>query len=297
MKMSKGLKLTLAVLLSIIAVVLTAGLVIIIKSDFKFNFDEISISSNLSTNLIEEKEIDNIKDLDINTSVADIYVEESDRNTIKVELYSNYAEKYEITEEDDSIKVVLEDKKITGFNFFRKLANVKIYVPKEYSNLIKIDSKAADIKIGNISNANLQIKSDVGDIKVKEINNVEITDRVGDIKIEKVNTLVTEVKTGDTKIGTVNNIKAKTTTGDIKIETVNNSLNLTSKTGDIKIQTANIKEDSKIVSNVGDVKIKKTTGCYIEGKTNVGDTDINNNDRKSDITLKITSSVGDIRVN
>lgn len=295
--MNKGLIITLISLLSIIAVGLIVGLVLAIKSDFKFNFDEIDISSNLSTNLIEEKEIENIKDLDINTNIADVNIEESDRNNIKVELYSNHVKNYEITEEENTIKVIFEEKKLTGFVFFRKIANAKIYVPKKYSNLIKIDSKTGDIKIGSIANANLQVKSDVGDVKVKEVDKATITDRVGDVKFEKVNELVTEVKTGDTKVTTVNDIKSKTTTGDIKIITVNNSLNLTSKTGDIKVETANLKEDSKIVSNVGDVNIKKTTGCYVEGKANVGDTNINNNDRKSDVILKITSSVGDIKVN
>ena len=45
------------------------------------------------------------------------------------------------------------------------------------------------------------------------------------------------------------------------------------------------------------IDIKNISGCYVEGSTNVGDTDINNKDRKSDIILKVKTRVGDIDIN
>ena len=42
---------------------------------------------------------------------------------------------------------------------------------------------------------------------------------------------------------------------------------------------------------------KNIRGCYIEADTKVGDTKVNNLDRKSDVILSITSRVGDIKVN
>ena len=95
----------------------------------------------------------------------------------------------------------------------------------------------------------------------------------------------------------VENIYAKLNTGDIKINNIINYMDLYTRTGDIKVDNADINKNSKIESNIGDVKLRKVSGCYIEASTKVGDTNINNTDRKSDIILKIKSKVGDIKVN
>ena len=92
-------------------------------------------------------------------------------------------------------------------------------------------------------------------------------------------------------------IMPKLVTGDITLGDINGSLDLTLTTGDIKVDKANLTKNSIIKSGTGDVKIRKTTNCYVEATTKVGDTRVNNNDRKSDNVLTITSRVGDIRVN
>ena len=43
--------------------------------------------------------------------------------------------------------------------------------------------------------------------------------------------------------------------------------------------------------------ISNIKNVYIDSKTDYGDNDINNNDRKSDIVLKIKNNCGDIKVN
>lgn len=292
--MNKKISIILIILLSILSILLIGGLVIGINSNYYF--DNFVITDNYSNKLIQEKEISNINDLNVEVDASDVKIETHDSNSIKVELYSSNPKSYEITEDNSMIKVVLKEKK-RPFTFFRKNAIAKIYVPENYSNNIVINSVVGDVKIGDVKNATLNVKSDVGDVKVTNISKATINSRVGDIKIENVNELVSEVQTGDTKVGIVNTINSKTKTGDIKIDSVNNSLKLESKTGDIKIDNANIEENSKITSDVGDVKIKTTTGCYIEGNTSVGETKIKNNDRKSNIELIITSRVGDIKVN
>ena len=69
------------------------------------------------------------------------------------------------------------------------------------------------------------------------------------------------------------------------------------KTGDVQIQNAKIEDNSKINVTYGDVTIYKTGKYYVEGIVEVGDVRIKNIDRKSDLELKITVKVGDIRVN
>lgn len=294
--MNKGVTITLITLLSLLTISLIIGLVVLLKSDFNFssfNFDE----SMVSETLVEEKEINNIKDLDIKTDVADIIITDEDRQTIKVELYSDYVKNYEITEEGNKIKVVFEQKTKGIFNFFKKSPYVKIYVPKNYNNNILVDSNVGDVKIENLKYASLTAKVNTGDIKIKEIDNAVVNVNTGDVKIEKVNKLTSDMGTGDLKITSVNELVSKNKTGDVKINEVNGFIDITSTTGDIKIETANITKNSKIISNTGDIKIQNTNGCFVEGKTNVGDNDINNNNRKSDIVLIINNNVGDISVN
>ena len=295
--MNKVLTIILITILSIITFGLIVGLWFLIKTDFSFSsLGKFNFASTESTNLIESKEIITLKDLDIKTDVTDVNIEETDNETIKIELYSDNAINHEITENENNIKVVLEEKKKVGFYLFKKNPVVRIYLPKGYNKNIVADSNVGDIKIGHLPNATLNAQLDVGDVKVKEINTADVVTRVGDVKIENVNKLVTDVKTGDIKVQQVNNITSKSKTGDVKLGTVKGSVDITTGTGDVKIENATIEKNSKIDSNVGDVKINNIKGCYVEAKTNIGDVKVTNNDRKSEIELTIISHVGDIKV-
>ena len=72
--MSKGLTATLITLLSVLAIGIVVALVLLLKTEFKFDFTNIEANS-LSKKLVEEKEINDIKDLDISNGVADIIIE------------------------------------------------------------------------------------------------------------------------------------------------------------------------------------------------------------------------------
>jgi len=47
---------------------------------------------------------------------------------------------------------------------------------------------------------------------------------------------------------------------------------------------------------MGDVSIGRTNDILIDAKTSLGEVDVRNNDYKSEITLKIDNSCGDITV-
>lgn len=294
--MNKALTIILIILLTIITIGLSVSLYFMINGKFNFkNLKNINFD-NVSTTLVDSKEITTLKDLDIKTNVVDISIEENDTNTIKIELYSDYPKNYEITENENNIKVVLEEEKKAGFYVFKKVPKVKIFMPVNYSKNIIVNSTVGDVKIASFPNAILNAKLDVGDLKIKQIKNAKANLRIGDVKIERINTLTTVLKTGDIKIQNVNEIIAKVQTGDVKIDSINGYLNIKSTTGDVKIQDATINKNSKIESKVGDVKINNINGCYVNAKTNVGDTKVNNKERKSDIELTITNNIGDIKV-
>ena len=292
--MNKGLTITLIVLLSILLIGVVGVMIFLFKGNY--DFSTFNIGFGESKTLVDEKEIINIKNLNIEANRADVLVETKEENTsIKVELYSDYVEEYEITENEEEIKVVLKDKKFSGFNM--KGSRVKIYVPTTYDKDIKVVNITGDIKIDKLSKSNLDLKLTTGDIIVKEANDIVVSLTTGDVEVGNVNKATITGTTGDIDVDNSNIVKIKLTTGDITLGDVNNSLNLTSTTGDIKIDEANLGANSSIKSGTGDVKIRETSNCYVEAKTNVGDTRINNNDRKSDNVLTITSRVGDIRVN
>lgn len=292
--MNKGLTVTLIVLLSILLAGVVGVMIFLFKGDI--NFNNFIVAFGESKTLVEEKEIVNIKKLNIEANRADVIIEPKEENTfIKVELYSDYAEEYEITEKDDEIKVVLKDEKFVGIN--TKGSRVKIYVPTTYDKDIKVVNKTGDIKIGKLSESNIDISLTTGDIAVKEAKDIIASLTTGDVEITSANKATITGTTGDIDVDDINMIKVKLTTGDITLGDVNASLDLQSTTGDIEITNANLTKNSSIKSGTGDVKIKKTSNCYIDAKTKIGDTKVNNNDRKSDNVLTITSRVGDIRVN
>ena len=292
--MNKGLTITLIVLLSILLAGVVGVMIFLFKGDI--NFNNFIVAFGESKTLVEEKEINSIKKLNIEANRADVLVEVKEENTsIKVELYSDHAEEYEITEKENEIKVVLKDEKFTGFN--TKGSRVKIYVPSTYDKDIKVVNKTGDIKIDKLSKSDLDLKLTTGDIIVSEAKDALISLTTGDVEVGKVNKADITGVTGDIDVDDSNIVKVKLTTGDITLGDVNESLDLTSTTGDIKIDEANLQTNSSIKSGTGDVKIRETSNCYIEANTKVGDTRINNNDRKSDNVLTITSRVGDIRAN
>ena len=294
--MNNGLRITLITLLSILLIFVVGIMVFLFKGNY--NFSTINFSFGESKTLVDEKEITSIKNLNIESNVADVIIEtkEGYTNSIKVELYSDHAEEYEITEKNDEIKVVLKDKRVVTM-FGSNSSRIKIYVPATYDKYVVITNRTGDITIGKLPNSDFNISLTTGDVKAEQANNMIISLTTGDVELNKVFNGDITATTGDVDINSIDKVKVKLTTGDITIGKISNSLSLTSTTGDVRITDANLKANSNIKSGTGDVRINNTTGCYIDAKTNVGDTRVDNNDRKSDIVLTITSRVGDIRVN
>ena len=273
--MGRGFKITLIIILSIIAVALIGILTLLLVRGTKFNF---KFNMKFSDKLIEEKEIVDLKDLKIDTNVADIDIETSDDEKVTVKLYCDECEENKITENENEIFVVLKDKKKT-FRLFSKGPRIIVTVPKTYNKNIGIKGDVADVDMAPLKDATLNLELTTGDLDASDLDKANI-----------------KVTTGDVDIDNINDLVCKATTGDIKARSVNNHLEISVVTGDIKIERVNLNENSLIKTNTGDVKIEYTNNIYIEGKTNIGKARINTNDRKSDIVLSIESNVGDIKV-
>lgn len=274
--MGKGFKIFLVFLLSIIAIALTGILVLLIMRSPSTGL-VFSLGESYSENLLEEKTIEELKDIKVNTNSVDVIVETGDEEVINVKLYSDHPEEYSITE-GRTVNVVLKNKK-KWFNLFSKGSRVVITVPESYENKITANGGVGDVKVSSLPNAYLVVDKSVGDVKVETIKKANIKLTTGDIKISNINELDAKLTTGDVKLGKVD--------GYIKIDTT---------TGDVKIEKANILENSSIKNNVGDVKIEKINKIYVDAKTSVGSTKIGTIDRRSDVELIISSNVGDVKV-
>ena len=84
--------------------------------------------------------------------------------------------------------------------------------------------------------------------------------------------------------------------GNTEVGTILNKCNIDTDCGNITIDNLEIKENSTIKSDLGDVEIKETNDIYIDAKVDLGHVEINNNNRNSDITLKIDSDCGNVKV-
>ena len=212
-------------------------------------------------------------------------------------------------------KIDLKDFKLSfGTNYSKK-----IVVDNEYENNfdeISIRTEAGDIKIKESENEKIRVvvygskkRTTINDedekleiiTKTKRCNGFCFNQKIDKVIVylpEKYNNPVT-IKTnyGDIDIANVTNLIANTNYGNIKIAKVNKYFKINTNYGDIKISELDITKDSKASTNFGDIKVSKTNDIYIQAKTDLGDTKVNKNNRKADITLELNTNLGDIKVN
>ena len=270
--MGNGLKITLVVLLSIITIGLIGLLSVMLVRGEKFEFVFAT-----SAKLIEEKTIEDIKDINVNVNYVDIEINESDDEVINVKIYSDNASSHSI-KDGETLDVELKEKS-KFISLFSRGPKIVITVPKYYDKKVNVKGDVLDVRGTGCENLILYTDFSTGDVKVEEMNIANIKLSTGDVKLEKVNDLV-----------------VSHSTGDIKVREVNKSINIKSNVGDIKIENLYIEEDGLIKLSTGDVKISKVNSIYVDAKTDVGDIRIQGTDRKSDIVLTITNHIGDVKV-
>lgn len=260
---NRGIIITLIILLLIIIIGLIVFLVLCLtgKAGLPFLFNW---SKKYTTVIIDEiytsSEINNIN---VISQAGDVTFKESTDNQIRVVVCGKKAEDYQVSNNYGTLKVEQNaNSNNHWFNFNSYIGDITIYLPNNYENEISIKINYGDCVLTSLENANIDIDSDCGDVK----------------------------------LGTAKNIKIDSSLGDIKIDTVLNKCNIESNCGDIDIDNANIKEDSSIKSDLGDVKIKNVSDAYVDAKVDLGDIKIKNNNRHSEIILKIDNDCGDIKV-
>lgn len=253
--MSKGIKILLVSILTIICVALAITMVFLIKNNW----------GNIKMNLIDsyEAEVDSVEKIDIKVGSADIEIKESSNDKISVEYYNSKDSDVKIKYQDK--KIVLDDTGKSEFHFFSIVRKkVVVYVPKTYVGEFELKLGSGDTKSEvDLSNNRVRITAGSGSVKLEKSGDVDITTSSGDIKIGEVN------KKADISVSSgsvvIDNLKIKedskitASSGDINIK--NNECNCYVETevssGDVKVNRSDRKSDIvlKIKTSSGDIKV------------------------------------------
>lgn len=265
----------------------------------KFTGQSFFSKSNVSNELIYEKYFDNNFDkLNINVDSSIIEIKNTTKDNAYIKIYGNkkYIKKYDINLSNE-LNINLVNKSCFFFCFNIEESKVIVYLPNNYDKSININSSYSDVLIENFENANVTANIDSGDITLKNAKKVDIKSDYGDINIGKVKKLNIECDSGDINVADVNKVVIENDYGDINIDNISGYMNLENDSGDIKLNNVLLTKSSYINSDYGDVIIKNIKNVYVDSKTDLGDNNIKNNDRKGDIVLTIKNDCGDINVN
>ena len=294
---NKTLKIILIIFLSLLVIGLSIFFVNILTNK-NFRFGHFSFGHKVSNELVFNQEYETIFDtIKIDSKSSDIEIKEGNESKVKVVIYGDKDET-NVEVVNNKLNIKSNEKKCIGFCFNMTIAKIEVYLPSSYSGNINIENNYGDVNIGNFDNLILDAKLDAGDIKVDSLKSGKIKNSYGDIKILGYSKeLEIDQDCGDVEVSEVDRIKLENNYGDIDIGKVNEYLQIKEDCGDVKIDSLNLKENSSIHNSYGDIKIGSTNEIYINAKTSLGDTKINNNYQKSDVTLTIDNSCGDIRIN
>lgn len=252
-----------ALIILLVLVILSLIWFLIIGISGKMNFW--NGFARKSENLVYDEiyDISEVKDIEVSSNAGDITFKESSSDEIRVMVYAKNKNDASVNLDGNFLRVKNDiSNKSRWFNFNTYLSDIIIYVPRDFENNISIKNNYGDCTLTSLKEASLDIHLDCGDLKLGDIKNVNI----------------------------------KSNYGDVKISNILNKCTIDSSCGDIKIENVDLKEDSSIKSDFGNVKIKSANNVYIDAKVDLGDVKIEGNNRHSDITLKIKSDCGDIKV-
>ena len=257
---NKGLIITLIIVLVILTAAVST-LFILLLNGKSFNFNSFN---KIATKEVYNNTFENIpQKVVINVDDADIDIKHSNDEKVSLVMFADDKKnKVDVDYNSTTLNIKIKNK-CHAFCFNAKRGKIELSLPSNFENSIYINNDVGDINVDQFAGAYLNVETDVGDVDVKEINNTKIDSDVG----------------------------------DINIGLVNSKLLIDTDTGDVTIDNVAINKDSKITTDVGDIKIKNIDNVNIDAKTDVGNKKIKNNNKNSNITLKLKTDVGDIKVN
>lgn len=278
------------VALTIVVIVLISFMIHIIQGKRHFDIKNISVDKVIDEHL--EKTFQTIS---VDSDAALIEIKNVQEGPAQLIVYGD-ENRIQVNKGGNELEVNIRAKKCFGFCFNVKVAKVEIYLPKNYEGKLNLKNKYGDITVENLPSAIADIEAKCGDIGIESLKKIDITANYGDIDIGNAQEATIKADCGDVKIETLGRGKIDTSLGDIKISKVTEKVDIDESCGNINIGSLYINKNSTIRNSLGDIKIGDTNEIYIDAKTSLGDLEIENNYRHSEVTLKVTNSAGDIEV-
>ncbi len=262
---NKGIIITLIILLSIIIFFLIMFLVMCLTGRINYTNGILFFGTKKSNNIIFDKtySIEDINNIDIRQDSGTVIFRETLENNIQVVVYGENESDVNVNVNQDNLYIDnTHNKKFTFFSFGIIAKDIVVYIPSTYNKTIKIKNDYGNCEMLDLENATVDIDCDCGNVKLGKIKNATVKCDLGN----------TEIK------GILNKCDIKTDCGNVEIDTIS------------------IQEDSTIESDLGNVDINKTNDIYIESAVDLGKTNIGQNNRNSEITLKINCDCGNVTV-
>lgn len=261
---NKTLIIVLIIIMSIMIFILTMFLVSYLKGNFNFKDGIFNIGSK-STNIIYDKkfDIEELHNISIKQNAGDIIIRESPDNDIQVVAYGDNQSELKVNTNNNDLNIDYTKRfRISFLGFNQKLNDIIIYVPANYSNKINIKNDYGKCEIADLKNATVDIDCDAGNVEVGKIKNATI----------------------------------KCDYGNIEVGEILNRCELKADCGNINVDTMSIKENSTIKADLGNIEIENVDDIYIDAEVDLGKCNINQNNRQSNVTLKIKCDCGNVTV-
>ena len=260
---NKGLVITLIILISILILALISILVFVIFGNFNIN-KVFFKNDNINSNVIFDESyiIDDIECIDIKSEAGDVIFENSLENDIRIVAYGKNENEIKVSLDNNNIKIDYTGYKRSWFNFDFSRNNIIVYIPNTYSREINIKNEYGNCELIDLEDASLNIDSNCGNVEISKIKNATI----------------------------------KCDYGNVNIKSIHNKCDIKADCGNVEIDELQIKENSTIKCDLGNIHISKINDIYVDADVDLGNKNIKNDNRNSNITLKIKADCGNVIV-
>lgn len=278
MKMSRGLKIFLIILLSILVFMLLGFMISVIMGWLPirgFNLSSYKVSKQLAYEEVYDTCFQEIK---VDVSLGDIKVLPSPDEKVHIIIYSD-SKLFDVEKNSSDLFIVFREEEGFHFSVPNTKDLVKVYVPISTTGSFVLESDCGDITIKEFSKASFDVTTNMGDIIIDGANKIEADNDMGDITV-----------------GTVCNLKVTQDMGNLEVDTISSKLSIENDMGDVFLKEVSLEHDSKLTVNLGNVEIERISNAYIDANVDLGDVNISTNDRKASHTLTIKGDMGDVTI-
>lgn len=276
-KTNKTKTIILIILLSILCIVLIGFLIAFICGVipiWSFNVVNYKVSNHLAYEEIYDR---NIQSIEVDSTLGDIEILPSNDDNIHLSIYSDDC-LFKVNDSNSSLVVKFQEE---GFHFqlLRTKDLVRLYVPEDCDILFELASDSGDVEVMDFSNASFDISVDMGEVAIGSCDTLDIESDMGDVRI-----------------GTVRELDAVLDLGNLEVTSIAERLSIEADMGKVSLDEVHLLSDSTITLSLGDLDIKQLSNAYVDAKTDLGDIDVENNDRNAPYTLTIKNDMGDVTI-